>query len=53
MYVFFVSSYAAGSQFLTHTTGRILSALNPISTPINTTGYSKLLQVVEQTQRDS
>lgn len=50
---FFPSSYAAGSQFLTHTTGRILSALNPISTPINTTGYSKLLQVVEQTQRDS
>ena len=49
----FFFSYAAGSQFLTHTTGRILSALHPISTPINTAGYSKLLQVVEQTQKDS
>ena len=46
-------AFAAGSQFLTHTTGRILAALNPTSTPINTAGYSKLLQVVEQTQKDS
>jgi aspartate/methionine/tyrosine aminotransferase len=46
-------SYAAGSQFLTHTTGRLLAALSPVSTPINTAGYSKLLQVVEQTQKDS
>jgi len=45
--------YAAGSQFLTHTTGRVLGALHPVSTPINTVGYTKLLQVVEQTQKDS
>jgi exosome complex component RRP43 len=45
--------YAAGSQFLTHTTGRILGQMKCTSTPINTVGYTKLLQVVEQTQRDS
>ncbi|OEL35718.1 Arogenate dehydrogenase 2, chloroplastic [Dichanthelium oligosanthes] len=37
--------YAAGSQFITHTVGRVLSQLNPQSTPINTKGYETLLQL--------
>ena len=46
-------SYAAGSQFITHTTGRVLSKLGCESTPINTKGYSQLLEVIGNTSRDS
>ena len=46
-------SYAAGSQFITHTTGRVLSKLGCESTPINTKGYSQLLEVIGNTCRDS
>ena len=46
-------SYAAGSQFITHTTGRVLSKLGCESTPINTKGYGQLLEVIGNTSRDS
>jgi len=46
-------SYAASSQFITHTTGRILSKLNIKSTPINTRGFESLLKLVETTCKDS
>ena len=46
-------AYAAGSQFLTHTTGRVLSKLGCESTPINTKGYSQLLELIANTCRDS
>eukprot|EP01018_Ginkgo_biloba_P012252 Gb_18938 [translate_table: standard] len=45
--------HAAESQFITHTVGRMLGKLNLESTPINTKGYEKLLQVVENTAGDS
>lgn len=45
--------YAAGSQFITHTTGRILEKLQLESTPINTKGYETLLDLVENTAGDS
>ncbi|KAG9446592.1 hypothetical protein H6P81_012720 [Aristolochia fimbriata] len=45
--------HAAGSQFITHTIGRILSHLNLESTPINTKGYQTLLQLTENTVSDS
>ncbi|KAF6133909.1 hypothetical protein GIB67_040673 [Kingdonia uniflora] len=45
--------YAAGSQFVTHTVGRILSHLELESTPINTKGYESLLQLTENTVSDS
>ncbi|KAL6602828.1 hypothetical protein ACP70R_043189 [Stipagrostis hirtigluma subsp. patula] len=45
--------YAAGSQFITHTIGRVLSQLNMKSTPINTKGYETLLQLTENTVSDS
>ncbi|KAH7657931.1 Arogenate dehydrogenase (NADP(+)) protein [Dioscorea alata] len=45
--------YAAGTQFITHTIGRILSQLNLESTPINTNGYETLLQLTESTVSDS
>ncbi|GLT93481.1 hypothetical protein SLE2022_112720 [Rubroshorea leprosula] len=44
---------AAGSQFITHTVGRILEMLRLESTPINTKGYEALLDLVENTCRDS
>ncbi|GLT58960.1 hypothetical protein SLA2020_318130 [Shorea laevis] len=44
---------AAGSQFITHTVGRILEMLNLESTPINTKGYEALLDLVENTCGDS
>ncbi|GKV10203.1 hypothetical protein SLEP1_g21603 [Rubroshorea leprosula] len=44
---------AAGSQFITHTVGRILGMLSLESTPINTKGYEALLDLVENTCRDS
>jgi aspartate/methionine/tyrosine aminotransferase/prephenate dehydrogenase len=46
-------AYSAGSQFITHLTGRILSRLGPSSTPINTKGFEVLLQLVENTCKDS
>ncbi|CAN6194920.1 unnamed protein product [Urochloa humidicola] len=45
--------YAAGSQFMTHTIGRVLSQLNLKSTPINTKGYETLLQLTKNTISDS
>ncbi|KAL4580466.1 hypothetical protein LXL04_016660 [Taraxacum kok-saghyz] len=45
--------YAAGSQFITHTVGRILEKLDLGSTPINTKGYERLLDLVENTSSDS
>ncbi|XP_027330531.1 arogenate dehydrogenase 1, chloroplastic isoform X2 [Abrus precatorius] len=45
--------FAAGSQFITHTVGRILEMLTVESTPINTKGYESLLNLVENTCGDS
>ncbi|CAH8383708.1 unnamed protein product [Eruca vesicaria subsp. sativa] len=45
--------YAAGSQFLTHTVGRVLEMMNLETTPINTRGYEALLGLVENTRGDS
>lgn len=45
--------YAAGSQFITHTMGRVLEKLSLKSTPINTKGYETLLNLVENTAGDS
>ncbi|XP_044957862.1 arogenate dehydrogenase 2, chloroplastic-like [Hordeum vulgare subsp. vulgare] len=44
---------AAGSQFITHTIGRVLAELNLKSTPINTKGYETLLHLTENTVSDS
>ncbi|CAE7525358.1 TYRAAT2 [Symbiodinium necroappetens] len=44
---------AAGSQFVTHFTGRVLERLALSSGPINTKGFESLLQLVENTSRDS
>jgi len=44
---------AAGSQFITHFTGRVLSRLRLQSTPINTKGYETLLQLCRNTVDDS
>ena len=41
--------YAASSQFLTHTMGRLLNGLNVRSTPINTKGFEALLAVEQNT----
>lgn len=45
--------HAAGTQFITHTMGRILEKLKLESTPINTKGYETLLDLVENTASDS
>ncbi|KAA8535182.1 hypothetical protein F0562_030185 [Nyssa sinensis] len=45
--------HAAGSQFITHTMGRVLEKLRLESTPINTKGYETLLNLVENTASDS
>ncbi|KAG6662560.1 hypothetical protein CIPAW_03G251100 [Carya illinoinensis] len=45
--------HAAGSQFITHTMGRVLEKLGLESTPINTKGYETLLSLVENTAGDS
>ncbi|KDP31637.1 hypothetical protein JCGZ_15375 [Jatropha curcas] len=45
--------YAAGSQFITHTVGRVLKMLKLESTPINTKGYESLLDLGENTAGDS
>lgn len=44
---------AAGSQFVTHFTGRMLDRLGLRSTPINTKGFETLLNLVENTCKDS
>mmetsp|Transcript_62314 Transcript_62314/g.140399 ORF Transcript_62314/g.140399 Transcript_62314/m.140399 type:complete len:629 (-) Transcript_62314:83-1969(-) len=44
---------AAGSQFVTHFTGRVLARLGLQTTPINTKGFDSLLQLVENTCKDS
>ncbi|KAJ8755240.1 hypothetical protein K2173_019038 [Erythroxylum novogranatense] len=45
--------YAAGSQFITHTMGRVLEKFGLESSPINTKGYETLLNLVENTKGDS
>ncbi|GBG65124.1 hypothetical protein CBR_g49487 [Chara braunii] len=45
--------YAASTQFITHTVGRVLGKFGLESTPINTKGYETLLNLVENTQGDS
>ncbi|GAQ79610.1 arogenate or prephenate dehydrogenase family protein [Klebsormidium nitens] len=45
--------YAASSQFITHTVGRVLGQLALESTPINTKGYETLLSLVDNTCKDS
>eukprot|EP00930_Biecheleria_cincta_P095410 TRINITY_DN87372_c0_g1_i1.p1 TRINITY_DN87372_c0_g1~~TRINITY_DN87372_c0_g1_i1.p1 ORF type:complete len:607 (-),score=108.31 TRINITY_DN87372_c0_g1_i1:144-1964(-) len=44
---------AAGSQFVTHLTGRVLARLGLRTTPINTKGFESLLQLVDNTCKDS
>lgn len=44
---------AAGSQFVTHFTGRMLAQLQLRSTPINTKGFETLLALVDNTCKDS
>merc|ERR1740130_625049 len=44
---------AAGSQFVTHFTGRMLARLGLRSTPINTKGFETLLALVDNTCSDS
>ena len=45
--------YAAESQFITHTMGRVLERFGLESTEINTKGYETLLNLVENTAGDS
>jgi len=45
--------YAASSQFITHTVGRMLGRLQLESSPINTKGYDSLLDLVNNTCQDS
>ncbi|CAO2841164.1 unnamed protein product [Amaranthus hypochondriacus] len=45
--------HAAGSQFITHMMGRVLEKLGLENTPINTKGYESLLNLVDNTARDS
>lgn len=44
---------AANTQFITHTVGRVLGAMDLSSTPINTRGYESLLSLVENTANDT
>ncbi|KAK9833303.1 hypothetical protein WJX81_004631 [Elliptochloris bilobata] len=44
---------AAGSQFITHTIGRVLGAMHPQPSAIDTRGYESLLSLVENTTHDS
>lgn len=44
---------AASTQFITHTTGRMLAGVGVESTPINTLGFESLLGVVDNTTKDS
>ncbi|XP_058110448.1 arogenate dehydrogenase 2, chloroplastic-like [Magnolia sinica] len=45
--------FAARSQFLTHTIGRILSEMKIESTPMDTKGFQTLLQLRDNTVKDS
>ncbi|KAL5539445.1 hypothetical protein UlMin_044983 [Ulmus minor] len=45
--------HAAGSQFVTHTMGRLLEKFRLESSPINTKGYETLLNLVDNTAGDS
>jgi prephenate dehydrogenase len=45
--------YAANSQFITHLTGRILGQQNLSPTPIDTKGFQTVLNLVENTCKDS
>jgi prephenate dehydrogenase len=45
--------YAANSQFITHLTGRILDQQNLQPTPIDTRGFQTVLQLVDNTCKDS
>ncbi|KAK8595958.1 hypothetical protein V6N12_064463 [Hibiscus sabdariffa] len=45
--------FVVGSQFMTHTVGRVLDMLGLVSIPINTKGYETLLNLVENTCEDS
>jgi len=44
---------AASTQFITHTVGRTLGAMQLSCTPIDTKGYQSLLSLVENTANDS
>jgi arogenate dehydrogenase (NADP+) len=44
---------AASTQFVTHTVGRMLGAMELTTTEINTRGFEALLQLVENTNHDS
>jgi len=44
---------AAGSQFVTHLTGRMLAKLNPQASSIDTNGFKSLLNLVDNTCSDS
>lgn len=46
-------AYMAQSQSITHLIGRALERLPAESTPLNTTGYSQLLSIMQQTCNDS
>ena len=45
--------YAANSQFITHLTGRILWQQNLAPTPIDTKGFQTVLNLVDNTCKDS
>ena len=45
--------YAADSQFITHLTGRILGQQGLQPTPIDTRGFQSVMQLVDNTCRDS
>ncbi|KAL9266114.1 Arogenate dehydrogenase 2, chloroplastic-like protein, partial [Drosera capensis] len=45
--------HAAGSQFITHLVGRVLQGMELRDTPINTKGYKSMLDLVENTSKDS
>ena len=45
--------YAANSQFITHLVGRTLGNQGLVATPIDTNGFQRVLQLVENTVADS
>ena len=44
---------SAGTQFVTHTVGRVLGGMRLAATPIDTRGYESLLSLVDNTAHDS
>lgn len=46
-------AYSASSQFITHLTGRVLGQLDLHPTPIDTTGFKSVLNLIDTTCRDS